>query len=198
MHTDEASMVLMGHHLEPAQVKALEQKLASQPDDYEDRLRLIGYYFKHYQCCETAGKRRIDHIVWLIRKNPSFNPILGSYVNTHPLDRRAYACIKAAWQAALNRNERDMNVRTNMAGFVHLIEPELALELWEAALVMSPANAAVISRLQRMRDTMEMLIANRDSFTSNSHSYFVPGAVPCPGTGKVALPQRDGTKRSTL
>ena len=49
MRQDEASIVLMGHHLEPSEVLTLEQELTTQPDAYEDRLRLIGYYFKHYQ-----------------------------------------------------------------------------------------------------------------------------------------------------
>ena len=49
--------------------------------------------------------------------------------------------------------------------------------------------AAGITRLQKLRASMETLIANRDSFMTSSEPYFVLGVVPCPGTGKVATPR---------
>jgi hypothetical protein len=180
MQLDIASVILIGHQLTASDVQMLERKLAEFPDDFEDRLKLIGYYYKHYYCCEPSGRRRMEHIIWLIRKNPDFKPILSSYLHTHLLDRQAYACIKAAWQAALNRSGTNMAVYCNMASFVQFSEPELAAELYEKALQFTPGNPLVTSRLQKLQHTMDLLIENRDAILKSHDSYYLAGAVPCP------------------
>jgi len=185
MTQDLASIILMGHHLVPMEAQAIEQKLGSDPDVFEERLRLIGYYYKHYYCCEPSGKRRIDHIVWLIRKQPNFKPMLMSYLHTHLLDRRAYACIKAAWGAAMVKHANNIDVICNMAAFVQFQEPELAEELYEKAKSIAPANAALNAKLERLRATKDLLIENRNSVTSSADSYFVIGAVQCPDAPKL-------------
>jgi tetratricopeptide (TPR) repeat protein len=189
MQKDAASIILMGHQLEAKAAQQLESKLASEPDEYEDRLSLIGYYYKHYYCCEIAGRRRIDHIVWLVRKHPDFKPILHSYLYAHLLDRRAYACIKAAWQAALGRAPNNIEILCNMANFVQNQEPELALELYERALGFAPGNSSVHARLEKLKGSMDTLMENRDSVLKSGDSYFVPGAVVCPDA-KLSTMQR--------
>lgn len=59
----------VGIQLTPEQVGSLEQQLAEDPNDLETRVKLIRYYFQHFED-SSAGQIHGEHVLWFIQNEP--------------------------------------------------------------------------------------------------------------------------------
>ncbi len=135
---DQESLAHEAGSLSPARARELEAKLAENPSDVPARTQLLGYYFLKRR---DNGAAREGHILWLIENAPE-SPILKSpYASLNPhLEPEAYGKGKAAWQAHVAKQPKNLKILKHAAAYFNLHDRELAVEYLEKAAALDPDN----------------------------------------------------------
>jgi beta-lactamase regulating signal transducer with metallopeptidase domain/ankyrin repeat protein/tetratricopeptide (TPR) repeat protein len=135
------SLQLEGAKLTKDQILILQIKVASNPGDLPDRVRILGYYFIKRTSEAEAQKAAQPHILWIINNAPespvAADPITG--VN-YRLDLPHYEEARDAWTEVLATHPSDLKVITNAASFFLLNDPERAEKLLQKGEKMEPQN----------------------------------------------------------
>ena len=119
---------------------ALERRLADNPGDHPARVQLIAYYFGRPRDSD-ARKRRIEHVLWLVRNRPEAEvlSVPPGQLN-HVLDADAYSEAWTVLSQHLESMPDNLNVLRNAAGFLRFSDRERAIELLRTAQRTDASN----------------------------------------------------------
>ena len=113
-----ASLQMEGEKLTIDEIAGLEKKVASDPSDLPDRVRILGYYFIQRALQSAARDAAQPHILWIIHNLPasaiSGDPIAGI---DYRIDLPHYEEAREAWTEALAKYPNDPKVIGNAAAF---------------------------------------------------------------------------------
>jgi tetratricopeptide (TPR) repeat protein len=147
---DEGSLMKAAKRMTPGDAEALEETLASKPDDLELRSRLLAYYSDQliFGDPRSPAATGYVHLGWLIEHCPAA-PILGTPYGSTTYAMRAgtfpsaptYDDLKGRWFDAVDAWPGDTTVLQNAAVFVTIKEPALAASLYERAAGVEPTAA---------------------------------------------------------
>ena len=129
-----------GRELSQEVAIALEQRLADNPGDETSRVQLVAYYFRRLRDSD-ARKRRIEHVLWLVRNQPESEvlSVPPGQIN-HRLHTDAHAEAWTVWSQHLESMPDNLKVLRNAAGFIRLSDRPRAIELLERAQRLDGAN----------------------------------------------------------
>ena len=148
MKSDQQKDALAGSRLQPDEAKALEAKLAKQPDDLSVRSKLLGYYFRLQFSSPDAKAAHQHHVFWIIKNHPEA-PIAGlpysSLDNT--LDGDAYQQGKQLWLEQTKAKATNLAVLANAAHYFQLHDRDLAEKLLKQGQNADPNNPGWSDRL---------------------------------------------------
>ncbi|MFZ0761100.1 MAG: M56 family metallopeptidase, partial [Candidatus Sulfotelmatobacter sp.] len=99
------------------QASAMEQRLASDPEDEQTRGQLLRYYWRH-----KMEEKRVPLVLWLIDHHPE-SPLHGEVttgifphaLEDHPGDPDAFADARGRWWEQVNEHPQDARVLGNAA-----------------------------------------------------------------------------------
>lgn len=132
---------------------ALEQRLADNPGDETARVQLIVYYFRRGRDSD-ARKRKVDHILWLVRNRPESEMLSSGYGQiNHVLSATAHSEALRAWSQHLENMPYNLNVLRNAAQFLMFSDRRRAIKLLELAQQIDGANplwARELGQLHRL------------------------------------------------
>ncbi|MBX3227674.1 MAG: hypothetical protein KIT84_15065 [Labilithrix sp.] len=116
---------------------ALEARVASDPNDVEARVKLVGCYFLASLWPDKQGVRG-EHLAWLARNRPDVG--LGGYGTLiAELAPEQHAVALAAWRDVALGPDVDLATLHNAASFIGFEHPEEAAELYRRASAREPA-----------------------------------------------------------
>jgi hypothetical protein len=128
-----------GASLSAEEAAALEASLAGKPDDFETRIKLLGYYFSKHTPEARAEKKR--HIVWIVRNKPDFlgGDLIWPQVMLHPaIDGDAYDQVKQLWLEQVQKHPDNALVLRNASGYLQINDKALSKEFLERANKIDP------------------------------------------------------------
>lgn len=139
-----------GRELSQEAAVALEQRLADDPGDTTARVQLLAYYFSRPRDSD-ARKRKIDHILWLVRNRPESEVLSAPYGQiNHVLNTDAHSEAWAAWSQHLESMPDNLKVLRNAAGFLRFRDRQRAIELLERAQRIDRENPLWAKELGQM------------------------------------------------
>lgn len=114
-----------------AEVRRLEARLSTQPNDIETREKLLRHYGR-YDLKETPAivKARKEHKLWLIRNRPekARSRLLGWYFSNEK-NSDEYIALRDEWKKQIASKPADVNVWLNAVELVQHADPLLAEEM---------------------------------------------------------------------
>lgn len=128
---DPFYLLQAGRQLSQEAAAALEQLLADEPEHHTLRVQLIGYYGKLDRDTES-GKRRLEHILWLIKNQPEARVLARPEAQIYARSEvDAHRGASSAWSKHLESTPEDLDVLRNAAEFYKRGNRKLAIELLE-------------------------------------------------------------------
>ena len=122
--------------LAPADVDAMEAKLAEDPEDFSARRDLLAYYASRDQ----AAKEK--HVLWIIEHHPEFSGN-GSEMSLDPnTEESAYRKGKALWLQNVRNNPTNTAILAHAAEYLLRSDREAGVELLKKAQSLEPRNPA--------------------------------------------------------
>jgi beta-lactamase regulating signal transducer with metallopeptidase domain len=146
-----ASLQMEGEKLTVDEIAGLEKKVASDPSDLPDRVRILGYYFIKRISEPSAQNAAQPHLLWIIRNFPA-SAIAGDPISSvdYRTDLPHYEEASEAWKEALAKYPNDSKVIGNAAAFYLLNEPQRAEKLLLQGEKLEPNNTAWAMRLGQL------------------------------------------------
>jgi tetratricopeptide (TPR) repeat protein len=136
--------------LEDPEAARLERKLASNPDDFSARLKLMAYEARADRATHPEERaKRFHHALWLIEHHPE-SELLHSYVSLFSRGELAAADFQRAvalWEAAAKAWPREAAVQWNAASFFQGLDAEFHLRYLEATAAADPNHPFAIRPL---------------------------------------------------
>lgn len=185
--------------LNPAEVDALEARLAADPEDFSARRDLINYYgFR-----DRGAKDKL--VLWIIEHHPEFSA-RGPDMALNPImEESAYKEGKALWLRHVKDQPTNTVILGNAAAYFLLPDRALAEELLKRAEVLEPRNPTWPERLGQL---YKLEAQNKSaSLAARALAEFektrvltaptVPGSPGLADLGKMALVAGDLEKART-
>ena len=138
-----------GRRMRPDLAQVLEAKVKADPEDLDDRARLLGFYFttakQQMPLAQVIAARR-QHILWLIEHHPDSELLQTSETTIDPAghdlaDPEGYGQARAKFTKQIDTHPRDVAVLTNGGFFFKLPDKALAERALLKALAADPHNA---------------------------------------------------------
>ncbi len=152
--TDPNRALFEGHQLTAAQVTDVEAAIQANPDDWQDRVRLLGFYATQLSASSnTAQTARLQQILWLIEHRPDLTVLHSPDAAIPFLTTRNVAVMggleeaKQAWRQALATHSDDWRVLGNAAWFFRIKDKDQSVDLLRRALAASPGNRMLADQL---------------------------------------------------
>lgn len=128
----------------PDEVKALEAKVQTSPEDHDSRKKLLTYY--QYKPDYAARDR---HLLWLVEHDPLNPALLWPFVNPQP-DEEVFTRGKPILLAKIADPSAPADLFARTAGFVSARDPKLAEEILLKRIAAEPGNRRWSSELGRL------------------------------------------------
>jgi beta-lactamase regulating signal transducer with metallopeptidase domain/predicted Zn-dependent protease len=146
-----ASLQMEGEKLTIDEIAGLEKKVAVDPSDLPDRVRILGYYFIKRISEPSAQNAAQPHLLWIIRNFPA-SAIAGDPIARidYRTDLPHYEEASEAWKEALAKYPNDSKVIGNAAAFYLLNEPQRAEKLLLQGEKLEPNNTVWAMRLGQL------------------------------------------------
>ena len=129
--------------LTSAQVKDFRLLLQSEPNNFESRLSLLGWYEKR----QTSSRGRfMEQLLWMIDHHPA-NAALEFLQAKHPED---YALAKQHWLKQVEANPVNAAVLSNAAGFISQDDFKGSEKLLQTASKLEPTSCEYPRLLSRL------------------------------------------------
>ena len=148
VNSDARLLTKQGRGLTAQGVKTIEAGLKESPDDLENRIRLLGYYFGKQFSSPEARNARIAHVLWIIRHHPdsSIAGLSASQINKI-FDAIGYSKASMLWLEQVESNSTNSKIIGNAANFFLLADREQAENLLKKAQELEPDNPQWPERL---------------------------------------------------
>ncbi|HEX6315367.1 MAG TPA: M56 family metallopeptidase, partial [Gemmatimonadaceae bacterium] len=127
------------------QADALEQRIATNPEDFETRQQLVTYYATSSKVAwdrKVPGLRR--HALWLIEHHPDHD--VGAPALSPDYDPAGFAAAKTLWEAHLARPDASPFLVYRAASFFAPHDKPYAEQLIRRGMAMDPDSAALTAR----------------------------------------------------
>ncbi|MCU0720132.1 MAG: protein kinase [Pirellula sp.] len=149
--TDQMSIPSRGNRLTEEQVKALQVKIDSDPNDIESRLILMGYYYGKSildpQFREPHGKL----VLWLIQNYPASDVAGTPYASFHAIvNPEGFVSGKNLWMEIIKHHGSNTKVLLNAANYFLLQDKAIAEELLKKAEALEPESSLISKRLAHL------------------------------------------------
>jgi hypothetical protein len=151
---DPIRALFEGRQFTSAQATAAESAIQANPDDWQDRVRLLGYYARQLSSNnDTAQAARVQQILWLIEHHPELSvlrspdaaiPFPSGTASTAGIDDA-----KQAWRQALATHSDDARVLANAAWFFRITDKDQSIELLRRAVLINPRDQMLADQLGR-------------------------------------------------
>lgn len=152
--TDPGRALFEGHQLTSAQVTDAEAAIQANPDDWQERVRLLGFYATQLLGgSDTAQTARLQQILWLIEHRPDLTVLHSPDAAIPFLTTRNVAVMggleesKQAWRQALATHSDDWRVLGNAAWFFRVKDKDQAVALLRRAVTANPGNRMLADQL---------------------------------------------------
>lgn len=144
-----------GHQLTAAQAASAEAVLRTEPEDWQNRVRLLGYYANRAKISgtgESSDAARLEQILWLIEHHPEFTVLRASdaaipFRSGDGSVTGGLEQVKQAWGQAVATHATDARVLTNAAWFFRLLDKDQSVELLRRAILANPADQMLRNQL---------------------------------------------------
>jgi len=137
----DSMLAMQGSRLSEEDIKKLETKLQTDPEDLVSRIKVLGWYSQKRFSLESARKRRYKHILWFIQNHPDAQ-ITGT-PETHldpALDKEVYYEAKNLWLEQIEVQKTNAVVLGNASKFFLIHDRKISEELFKKAQVLEPDN----------------------------------------------------------
>lgn len=128
-----------GRELSSTQVKLLEKKLITNPNDLPTRIMVLAYYFENDESLTNHARQK--HILWIIENHPE-SEIAGEpecqVIKT--LNRKDYQEAKELWLKQIERQKNNPAVFGNAVSFFLIEDRRLAERLLKQVEIVEPNN----------------------------------------------------------
>lgn len=146
--SDDRALLSEGRKLSEAEVEKLEAKIATDDDEYDSRVKLLGYYFRKQFRSDEAAKAHQELAIWMI-ENHSASEILGNpetRVNEY-VNKEGYARAKALWLKNVETHSDNPQVYASAAAFFLFSDRSKAEVYLKKAQSLEPKNPKWTSQL---------------------------------------------------
>ena len=195
--------------MEQSDVANLERQLATNPDDFPARLKLMAYHQRSDRVNRAEDRaKRAQHALWLIEHHPD-SELLHSPVSQFAQGELTDADYRRAinlWHAATQTRLADAAVQWNAASFFEGLNPELYLRYMEATAAADPnhpfalrplAHLYALSLLEGGRQgahsqarldasTNVWVLSNAAHMLQNQHNRLLQMGTPNPRAAELA------------
>jgi hypothetical protein len=123
-----------GKFLNKKEVELLEQSLQTEPENLNDRLKLIGFYYKTVQWDSSSRKAALKHISWLVANKPDHIALLlpettTAFVSDSSLDEE----LSSQWETVISHRKSNPTILRYAAAFLRFHRKARAEELLRLA-----------------------------------------------------------------
>jgi hypothetical protein len=123
-----------GKFLNKKEVGLLEQSLQTDPENLNDRLKLIGFYYKFVQWNSSSRKAALQHISWLVANKPDhialrLPEITTAFVSDSSLDEE----LSSQWETVISHSNSNPTILRHAAKFLRFRHKARAEELLRLA-----------------------------------------------------------------
>lgn len=128
-----------GISLTPDEATSLEAVLAKKPDDFETRLKLLGYYFAK-QTPEAISKKQ-GHIIWIVKNKPDYpgGELIWPQLSLVPqIDGDVYDQVKQLWLDQVQKSPQNAVILRNAARYFKVSDAAISKDLFEKAKAIDP------------------------------------------------------------
>ncbi len=127
---DAHSLARLGGQMGPADKVSLEAQVAKNPNDFNSRTKLLGYYFIKGRQDADAKSNRQRHVVWLIENAPESEVLGLPYSGIDKiLEKEGYDRAKQAWLTVIQKSPEKLSVLRNASTFFLLHDRKISEEL---------------------------------------------------------------------
>ena len=144
----QAELIRSGSNLSKNEIKQLQAKADSDPNDVESRLQLLGYYSRNSIRKKELREPHQKLAMWFIKNYPDSaaagdhaSHVMGSM---NPL---GYLRAKELWLEQVNAHEQNVSILVNGADFFLQDDREKAEELLKKAQALEPDNTNITKKL---------------------------------------------------
>ena len=147
----QGKLIRSGNDLSEDEVKELQAKADSDPDDVESRLQLLGYYYRKRIMTKSLRAPHQKLANWFIRNYPD-SAAAGNHAARvmGSMDPTGYVRAKETWLEQINAYDENVTVLMNAAGFFLLEDKEKAEELLKKAQTLEPDNTRITTKLAHL------------------------------------------------
>ncbi len=183
---DPSRALFEGHQLTAAQVTDAEAAIQANPDDWQDRIRLLGFYATQERlpgATDTSHAARLQLVLWLIEHHPELNALRtpdAAIPFTIPtgVAMGGVEEAKQAWRQALATHSDDGRVLGNAAWFFRIKDRDQAVDLLRRAVAANPQDRMLADQLGA--EYAVILLGVRAFDSSGRASYFDPALANSP------------------
>jgi hypothetical protein len=137
----ETILAMQGRKLSEEDIKELETKLQTNPEDIVSRIKLLGWYSQKRFSLESARKGRHKHILWFIQNNPDAQIAGAPETHLDPtMDKEVYYEAKNLWLGQTEAQKTNTAVLGNASKFFLIHDRKISEELLKKAQVLEPGN----------------------------------------------------------
>ncbi len=129
--------------LEPEDAAQIEARLASNPDDFAARLKLIAYHGRADRAAlPDSRSRRVELVLWLIENRPDSEILSSPYAALPSADLTSDQSQRASrsWETAMRDRPPDARVMWNAANFYRELDRSVYVAALEKAVALAPDN----------------------------------------------------------
>jgi hypothetical protein len=129
--------------MEPADVRALETRLAADPEDFAARLKLMAYCMRADRVAlELSTRQRVELVLWLVEHHPESEILASPYALLEPKDLSGEPLERATrlWRGALQKYPGNPDILWHAAVFYAPRDRQMYLNCAEAAVALTPQD----------------------------------------------------------
>jgi len=129
----------------------LEEKLQTEPDNLQVRIKLLNYYFRNRFKSEDARAKRQEHVLWVIKHHPEAEIAGRPQAILDPvLDGVVYQVAKDLWLKQVEAYGRNINVIMNAAKYFAVHDTDISIKLLNKLQKIEQDNPKIYMRLAHM------------------------------------------------
>ncbi len=150
-------LIMGGNSLSDGEIKELQAKADSDPNDIESRLPLLGYYSRRSILNKSLLEPHMKIACWFIENYPdsgAAGDVAARVMGTiNPL---GYVKARQMWLDAVKSHDQNVTVLINASGFFLHDDKDLCEELLKKAQALEPDNADIAKKLAQVYQLSSM------------------------------------------
>ena len=137
---DLTKLAIEARDINEEEVEKLEEQLNLDPNNLSIRARLLGYYSSSGFRSERGKSSYKKHAFWVIENKPDSELARGPFIDPMLSHALGYPEVKELWLKQVGKDPNNSRTIGNAARFFFLVEPNVAIELFEKAQLLDTRN----------------------------------------------------------